>query len=279
MVKAYKLGNCEYCPHKNEEPFPTLQAIGANPKLMEMHCRMEAPDAAAEVGNTNGLAVLNGAVTPIHIFVISSSANDDGAPVGTGMLTVSIFGIDGDDQYVVDTIILNGTTQVEGAVLFKRVITAWGATFGTGLVAAGNIKISNTGQTADYLYIAAGSNRSNRIRFWVPTGYSAQLMRIYASFYQAEAAAALALAGGTNIWSIRQGSDKVPEQREDIANHTVVPIAAAAIHPNHLKVVGSDDSFIALYHSTVNTEANSSHDVMALFIVWQDPTTAGVHLA
>ncbi len=278
MVHAYTWGSCKYCPHANEMPLPKLKAYGANPMLMEMHCRMEAPDAAAEVGNASGLAVLDGVATPIHIFVISSSADDDGAPVGTGCRTVSVWGIDADDKYVIDTITMNGATQVEGAVLFKRVITAWGATFGSDKAAKGNISISNTGQAATYLYIAAGTQRTDRMRFWVPNGYKAQLMKIYGEYVLAEAAGAVDLDGGTNLWSIICESDEIPESRADVPSHTIVPLSSPNIHPHHHCIEGSDESYVALYHTSINTGANAVHDITALIVVWQDPTPSGRNL-
>ena len=276
MVKAYTMGTAKYCPHMNEEPFHTLRANGADPRLLELHCRMEAPDAAAEVGNTNGLDVLDGVATPIHIFVISSDAAD--AAAGTGMRTVSVWGINADDAYVTDTITLTGAVQAEGAVLFKRVITAWGATFGTGKVAAGNISISNTGQAATYLYIAAGTNQSNRMRFWVADGYKASLVSIFADYYQAEAAAAVVLAAGSNLWTITCGSDEIPDTRADVPSHTIAPLTSPNIHPHHHVITGSDESYLALYHSSINTGANASHCIAALICIWQDPTPTGRNL-
>lgn len=263
----------DYCYHCTFPPYQAIKTLGGNPGFIEMHNRMEAPDAAAEMGNANGLDVLDGTGTPIHIFVISSQAAD--AAAGTGMRTVGVYGIDADNDYVLDTITLTGAVEAEGAVLFKRVISAFGITFGSGKVAAGNISISDTGQAATYLYIAAGRNHADRMRFWVADGYKAMVANLYIESHEPAGAASVDLDAGSNVWNIHCESDAIPDQVEDVPIHTIVPLSSRDIHPHHEIVTGSDESYISLWHQTVNTGANMYQDTTMLILVFKSTTSAG----
>ena len=50
--------------------------------------------------------------TATALTVVSSSANDDGNPVGTGARTVTIEGLDANYLPVSETVTMNGTTDV-----------------------------------------------------------------------------------------------------------------------------------------------------------------------
>jgi len=109
-----------------------------------------------------------------QLFLISSSASDD---VGsTGIETVGIYYIDsdGDEQY--KTVDLNGASQVEAfaaADNVTKINKIIATSVGTGAVAAGNIQLSDSGQSELYEWIPAGGTQSLTARYWVPKGYVA----------------------------------------------------------------------------------------------------------
>lgn len=115
--------------------------------------------------------ILTGAET---IQVISSSINDDGAPVGTGARTVKITYIDTNFN-IVETadIVLNGTTAVSVMVggmlqpLWFEVTSV-----GSNLVAFGTITL-RTSAPLTLSQITAGGNASLDSIFMVPDGYTA----------------------------------------------------------------------------------------------------------
>jgi len=113
------------------------------------------------------------------------------------------------------------------------------------------------------------------MRMWVPTGYKAMMYKIYGEHYQAEAAASVDIDAGSNLWTITCESDEIPDIRANVPNHEIVPLSNPAIHPYHNVVTGNDETYIAMYHTSINTGANASHSITALILLWQDPTPTG----
>src|SRR4030042_325677 len=112
--------------------------------------------------------------------VSSSSADDDGAPVGTGALTVRIIGLNSSYVLTSEDVILNGLTAVETVATFLRVFAAYVLTAGTGLTNAGDIYIYKTGTsitsgvpdalTTTWVKIPVGANGATSGMFTVPAG-------------------------------------------------------------------------------------------------------------
>lgn len=107
--------------------------------------------------------------------IISSSAND--AAAGTGVQTVKVVYINNSNNMVQSAAItLNGVTLVTSVLTgVNEVLWMETDTVGSGVVAAGNIRLRINGGTVEVEQISAGGNRSLSARFMVPTGYTAYL--------------------------------------------------------------------------------------------------------
>lgn len=109
------------------------------------------------------------------IEIISSSANDDGNPAGTGARTVTVTYIDSNWAIQQTTVTMNGTTAV--SVLASGMLlplTLEVANVGSLGGAAGTITLRTTTPTTLSI-IAANGNRSLDAYFLVPEGYSAYI--------------------------------------------------------------------------------------------------------
>lgn len=107
------------------------------------------------------------------IQVISSSANDNGSPAGTGAQTVKVVYIN-TSYAIVETgdITLNGTTAVT-VVASGMLEPLWFevTSVGSGGVAAGNITL-RTSAPVSLSQIKAGGNKSMDAKFMIPDGYT-----------------------------------------------------------------------------------------------------------
>jgi hypothetical protein len=129
---------------------------------------------------TNGDDIWDGtaATLPIppdvgeQMQVVSTSANDDGAPAGTGVQTIDLHYIDANGLEQEETIIMNGVGVVPTVALNIRFVQEIHAlTVGTNGVAAGTITISQFGAPATvYSQIPPGFNRSTNTARMVPSG-------------------------------------------------------------------------------------------------------------
>lgn len=143
-----------------------------DPWIFEFMISQEAPDAAAEirVAFTNEF---NGEATPIVLYVIGAHAQDKAA--GTGANKVTIFGIDEDGNPASEEVTMHATaaTEIASTTLWKRFIGAMVTGAGSGLVNAGNILITDTGQGNTYGTIATGEMATIGARVYVPANYNA----------------------------------------------------------------------------------------------------------
>ena len=97
----------------------------------------------------------------IQMQVVSSSANDDGAPLGTGVQTVRIYYLDAAYVSKTTTVTLNGVAAVNTtATDIFRVQGFRVATAGSGGKAAGNILLQAVGGGVTYSQIATGYTRA-----------------------------------------------------------------------------------------------------------------------
>lgn len=118
--------------------------------------------------------------------VSSSSADDDGAPAGTGARTVVVEGLDASYAPISETITMNGTTAVNTTNSYLRVNRMYVATGGTTAGAVGNIYIG-TGTVTDgkpavvYNMMGIGTNTSESLIYTIPAGYSAYLLNFAVS--------------------------------------------------------------------------------------------------
>lgn len=127
---------------------------------------------------TNGDDIWNGTATTIPIppdagqqmQVVSTSANDDGSPVNTGIQTLLIHYLDNSGTDQEETITMNGTTLVLTAATNIRFVQELHAmTVGSNGSAVGTITISQAGAPATvYSAISPGKNRSDNTARMVP---------------------------------------------------------------------------------------------------------------
>jgi hypothetical protein len=113
------------------------------------------------------------------ITVVSTSANDDGAPVGTGARTIVITGLDGDYEVITETVTLNGTTGVDTTDSFLRVNLVTVATSGALEENEGAITGGIGGE--EVFRILAGRNATNRAVYTIPEGCAGYVTSYYAS--------------------------------------------------------------------------------------------------
>ena len=125
------------------------------------------------------------------VSVTSSDANDDGDPVGTGALTVTLEGLDANYDEISETVTLNGTTVVNTDASFLRLHRMFVATAGTGLTNAGTIYAAVTGDTYGtpgvpdtatgiMSTIGVGEGQTLQALYTVPAGYTAYVKNISA---------------------------------------------------------------------------------------------------
>jgi hypothetical protein len=127
----------------------------------------------------------------VKLKISSSSAADDGDPVGTGALTVTVEGLDGNYAEISETVTMNGTTPVETNATFLRTHRMYVVTAGTGLTNAGVIYAADTGDTYGTpgvpdtatgirSTIGAGEGQTLQAFYTVPAGYTAYLVQVAA---------------------------------------------------------------------------------------------------
>jgi hypothetical protein len=140
---------------------------------------LPAATASTESDIWGGGGELNFPAAAAVISVISTSANDDGAPVGTGARTIVISGLDGDYEEISETVTLNGTTAVNTTATFLRVNLVTVATVG----ALGENEGAITGGISgdEVFRILAGRNATNRAVYTIPEGCAGYIVSYYAS--------------------------------------------------------------------------------------------------
>lgn len=114
-----------------------------------------------------------------QLKVTSSSAQDGVA--GTGILTLTMVGLDSNWNELIETVTMNGLTPVTTTASFLRINRAYGATSGSSLTNVGNITITNNAGTNQLVYIPAGDGQTLMTLWTVPVGKEAYLTQITAS--------------------------------------------------------------------------------------------------
>lgn len=132
------------------------------------------------VNNRVDVTNIGGATPSVYVFppaggiqmqVQSTSANDDGNPVGTGARTVHIHYLDNNYNPQTETVTMNGVGAVTTvATNILRINDFHVTTVGTVGQAAGEITLTNVGATVTYARINAGYNRSRNGIFTIPNG-------------------------------------------------------------------------------------------------------------
>ncbi len=153
-----------------------------NVTLVQPHADNATVGTAVEsINNTNADGVIP-VILGEDIDIVSASGDDDGAPVGTGALTVKLTYLDASFNQTSETVTLNGTTEVEFtdqniAFVQKAEIV----TTGTGLASAGAITIADVTGGGVHAVIDAGSKESGNCQWMVPAGHTGYIHGFWAS--------------------------------------------------------------------------------------------------
>jgi hypothetical protein len=115
-------------------------------------------EVVAAFGGT--FTILSAAST---LTIVSSSANDDGSPAGTGANTITIYGIDANYISQTETVTLNGTTNVVTATTWLGINRVAVSLAGSGQANAGLITITATtgGSTQATIPIGEGTSQQS----------------------------------------------------------------------------------------------------------------------
>ena len=116
----------------------------------------------------------------IQMVVQSTSADDDGSPVGIGVRTVEINYLDTNWLEATTTVVMNGITGVNTTPTdIQRVNYFHTKTAGTSGEAVGNITLKNTAGTVTYAQITATGNFSRHGFFTIPAGKQGYISGAY----------------------------------------------------------------------------------------------------
>ncbi len=110
----------------------------------------------------------------VGLEIVSSSTNDDGNPVGSGVRTVDIHYLDETGAEQEETVTMDGQTVVTTTATDIAAIQ-WihAKTVGAGGVAAGNISLQGLSGGTVWEYVLAGGNQSLSGRYHIPVGHTA----------------------------------------------------------------------------------------------------------
>jgi len=128
--------------------------------------------------------------TASTLTIVSTSANDDGSPVGTGARTILISGIDANRDNQVEVVTMNGTTSVVTASTWLGINRVVVLTVGSLQVNEGTITITATTGGSPQAVVPAGASVTQQLIFFTKAGHSALLKKVYIN--------ALKISGGAS---------------------------------------------------------------------------------
>ena len=252
--------------------YPLLDIITArgikNLKIIEQELFQESPDAKGEI-RVNYTDEFDGVATPVECDVKSSSGNDALAGPGTGAQTVSMLGIDENDDYVTETIEMEGASAVTTTTKWKRLLQLKVLTAGSGKKAAGNITVHEVGAAVNtYMTIAANGLSTISARLYIADGKYAMIGFLMGNSIFTTAAAGVDLDAGSNIYPVF--ADELLT-REILHKYTVLTGFNLRPIPTHWKLrLGSGDSYFTIQHEALNTGKNQDLHLDILFITWEE---------
>lgn len=165
-------------------PFGWAISFGEKLGHIPIHIIGSNPDTTAALediwegagGSGTNLEIPHPVAAGIQMELVSSDANDDGAPVGTGARTVKIHYLDANFVEQTETIILNGTTPVNTvATDIRRVQSMQVITVGSLGKSAGIITLETTDSATEYCRIRLGFGISLKGEWTVPLGKTAYI--------------------------------------------------------------------------------------------------------
>lgn len=112
----------------------------------------------------------------VAMEIISSSASDDGAPVGTGARTVTVSGLNGSFVPISETVIMNGVTAVPLVNSYRRINAVEVSTVGSVGVNVGNVDVRVVAGAVIQARIVAGDGISRTAIYTVPATKAAYIV-------------------------------------------------------------------------------------------------------
>ena len=250
--------------------YPLLDIIEARGvkslNIIEQQLYQESPDAKGEI-RVNYTDEFDGVATPAIVDIISSSGQD--AAAGTGATSLSLLGIDENDDYVVETVIPTGAVGASTTTLWKRLLQLKVLTAGTGKKAAGNITVhENGGAVNTYMTIAANGLSTISARLYIPDGKYTMIGFLMGNSIFTTAAAAVDIDAGSNLYPVF--ADELLT-REILHKYTVIPGRNLSQIPAHFEPrLGSGDNYLTFQHEALNTGKNKDFHIDVLFITWEE---------
>ena len=253
--------------------YPLLDIITArgikNLKIIEYELFQESPDAKGEirVAYTNEF---DGVGTPAVVDIISSSGNDTNVGAGgTGARTVSLLGIDENNNYVAETVSLAGAVAAPTTTLWKRTLQLKVLTAGSGKKAAGNITVHESGGAVNtYMTLAANGLSTISARLYIPDGKYAVIGFLMGNSIFTTAAAAVDLDAGSNLYPVF--ADELLT-REILHKYTIIPTVNVSPLPVHWEPrLGTGDNYFTFQHEALNTGKNKDFHIDCSFITWEE---------
>ena len=122
---------------------------------------------------TGGLYPWAQVATAVSVEVVAGADDDVG---GTGMLTISVQGLDANWDMQTAIVTLTGATPAAVGGTWLRIFRVAGQTAGTGLTNADNIVVRIAGAGATLLTVAAGAGQSEIAVYTVPAGKQGRIV-------------------------------------------------------------------------------------------------------
>jgi len=148
---------------------PPILKFGRNPDV----------DAGTEDIWSGGGVWVKPTAARVHALV-SSSANDDGSPAGTGAQTVVVIGLDASYNLQQETVVMNGTTPVNTAGSYVMIHRMYVDAVGSDGTVAGTITATAATDNTVTAQITPGFNQTLMAIYQVPAGYTGRITRWYA---------------------------------------------------------------------------------------------------
>jgi hypothetical protein len=167
------------------------------------------------------------------VSISSSSTDDDGAPAGTGALTVKVYGYGRDLAAVTETFTMNGQTAVTGTELFMYVSAIEVLTVGSGAASAGDIYVIRIGEST------------------LSSGVPATLSAIMGKLASGAAAAAVTAVG----YTFAVASSATADASAGPGARTINPVSEVVTMNGRTAVLGT--SRMARVHAAVVTTAGT----------------------
>lgn len=119
--------------------------------------------------------------TAQSLEILSSDADDDGDPAGTGARTVTVIGLDADYLPKTETVTMNGTTAVALSGTWMRVHRCSVTTAGSSEVNEGTLTVRIAGGGATRLVVGIGNGQTLMAVYTIPAGKTGYLYHYYCS--------------------------------------------------------------------------------------------------